>query len=146
MSLARQIVDFAIKAGSSDIHLEEGSPIAIRVNSDIRILENVLGPNDMSRLLSEIVSEEKLQQYEKTGDLDTSIGLDGLSRIRINAYKANENVVLPSVYLPSCCPSGRILACHNRSLTSPKNIEVSSCVLDQLDQVNRQPSPLLSIV
>ena len=33
MSLARQIVDFAIKAGSSDIHLEEGSPIAIRVNS-----------------------------------------------------------------------------------------------------------------
>ena len=26
MSLARQIVDFAIKAGSSDIHLEEGSP------------------------------------------------------------------------------------------------------------------------
>ena len=55
MSLARQIVDFAIKAGSSDIHLEEGSPIAIRVNSDIRILENILRPNDMNRLLSEIV-------------------------------------------------------------------------------------------
>ena len=54
----RQIVGFAIKAGSSDIHLEEGSPIAIRVNSDIRILENIIGPNDMSRLLSEIVSEE----------------------------------------------------------------------------------------
>ena len=60
MSLARQIVEFAIKAGSSDIHLEEGSPIAIRVNSDIRILENIIGPNDMSRLLSEIVGEEKL--------------------------------------------------------------------------------------
>ena len=86
MSLARQIVDFAIKAGSSDIHLEEGSPIAIRVNSDIRILENILVPNDMSRLLSEIVSEDKLSQYERTGDLDTSIGLEGLSRIRINAY------------------------------------------------------------
>ena len=65
-------------AGSSDIHPEEGSPIAIRVNSDIRILENVLGPNDMSRLLSEIVSKDKLQQYDKTGDLDTSIGLEGL--------------------------------------------------------------------
>ena len=46
MSLARQIVDFAIKAVSSDIHLEEGSPIAIRVNSDIRILENVLQEED----------------------------------------------------------------------------------------------------
>ena len=91
MSLARQIVNFAIQAGSSDIHLEEGSPIAIRVNSDIRILENILGPNDMSHLLSEIVSEDKLDLYNRTGDLDTSIGLEGLSRIRINAYKANEN-------------------------------------------------------
>ena len=90
MSLARQIVDFAVKAGSSDIHLEEGSPIAIRVNSDIKILENVLKKDDMSKLLLEIVGTEKLQQFEKTGDLDTSIGLEGLSRIRINAYVANE--------------------------------------------------------
>ena len=96
--------DFAIKAGSSDIHLEEGSPIAIRVNSDIRILENILGPNDMSRLLSEIVSEDKLEQYNRTGDLDTSIGLEGLSRIRINAYKANEKRCLTLRILPDNLP------------------------------------------
>ena len=51
MSIARQIVGFAVKAGSSDIHLEEGSPIAIRINSDIKILENVLQPEDMTKLL-----------------------------------------------------------------------------------------------
>ena len=99
-----QIVNFAIQAGSSDIHLEEGSPIAIRVNSDIRILENILGPNDMSRLLSEIVSKEKLDQYNSTGDLDTSIGLEGLSRIRINAYKANEKRCLTLGILPDNLP------------------------------------------
>ena len=43
---------------------------------------------DMSKL-SEIIGAPLLQ-YEKTGDLDASIGLDGLSRIRINAYMANE--------------------------------------------------------
>ena len=104
MSLAKQIVGFAIKAGSSDIHLEEGSPIAIRVNSDIRILENILSSNDMSRLLSEIVDEDKLNQYERTGDLDTSIGLEGLSRIRINAYKANEKRCLTLRILPDNLP------------------------------------------
>ena len=36
MSIAREIVGFAIKAGSSDIHLEEESP-AVRVNSDIKL-------------------------------------------------------------------------------------------------------------
>ena len=104
MSLARQIVEFAIKAGSSDIHLEEGSPIAIRINSDIRILENVLEKDDMSKLLLEIVGEEKLQQFKKTGDLDTSIGLTGLSRIRINAYVANERRCLTLRILPDNLP------------------------------------------
>ena len=104
MSLARQIVDFAIKAGSSDIHLEEGSPIAIRVNSDIKILENILKEDDMSKLLLEIVGDEKLQQFEKTGDLDTSIGLEGLSRIRINAYVANERRCLTLRILPDSLP------------------------------------------
>ena len=104
MSLAHQIVDFAIKAGSSDIHLEEGSPIAIRVNSDIKILENVLKEDDMSKLLLEIVGDEKLQQFEKTRDLDTSIGLEGLSRIRINAYVANERRCLTLRILPDSLP------------------------------------------
>ena len=104
MSIARQIVGFAIKAGSSDIHLEEGSPIAIRVNSDIRILQNVMGSEDMTSLLKEIAGEEKLRQYEQTGDLDTSIGLEGLSRIRINAYMANEKRCLTLRILPDSLP------------------------------------------
>ena len=100
MGLARQIVDFAIKAGSSDIHLEEGSPIAIRVNSDIKILENILRPDDMTQLLLEIMGQEKLEQFQNRNDLDTSIGLDGLSRIRINAYVANEKRCLTLRILP----------------------------------------------
>ena len=104
MSIAHQIVNLVIQAGSSDIHLEEGSPIAIRVNSDIRILENILNPIDMNRLLSELISEDKLEQYNRTGDLDTSIGLEGLSRIRINAYKANEKRCLTLRILPDNLP------------------------------------------
>ena len=104
MSIARQIVEFAINAGSSDIHLEEESPIAIRVNSDIKILENILRPQDMTELMHEIMGEEKMNQFEKTGDLDTSIGLDGLSRIRINAYVSNEKRCLTLRILPDKLP------------------------------------------
>ena len=104
MSIARQIVGFAVKAGSSDIHLEEGSPIAIRINSDIKILENVLQPEDMTKLLHEIVGAKKVADFENTGDLDTSIGLEGLSRIRINAYIANEKRCLTLRILPDNLP------------------------------------------
>ena len=104
MSIARDIVGLAIKAGSSDIHLEEGSAIAIRVNSDIRILENILRPQDMDKLLEEIIGPEKTQLFNQSGDLDTSIGLEGLSRIRINAYVANEKRCLTLRILPDNLP------------------------------------------
>ena len=105
MSIARQLVSFAIQAGSSDIHLEEGSQIAIRVNSDIRILDNVLSNQDMDHLMKELLEPEKQQYFQQHGDLDTSIGLEGISRIRINAYMANERRCLTLRILPDELPN-----------------------------------------
>ena len=89
MSIAREIVGFAIEAGSSDIHLEENSPIAVRVNSDIKVSPQKLESEDMDQLLFE---------------LDSSIGLEGLSRLRINAYIANEKRCLTLRLLPNDLP------------------------------------------
>ena len=66
MSIAKKIVEYAIKLDSSDIHLEEDSPIAIRVNSDIKMIDKVLGQKDMDVLLLELLGEEKLNQYNTT--------------------------------------------------------------------------------
>jgi twitching motility protein PilT len=109
MSIAREIVGFAIQAGSSDIHLEENSSIAIRVNSDITILDHILKPADMDRLLLEIIGQEKLNHFNQTHDLDTSIGLEGLSRIRINAYVADEKRCLTLRILPDNLPKWQSL-------------------------------------
>ena len=49
MTIAREIVNFAMQAGSSDIHLEENSPIAVRVNSDIKISPQKLDSDDMDQ-------------------------------------------------------------------------------------------------
>ena len=104
MSVIRKIVQYAINLDSSDIHLEEESPIAIRVNSDIQLIDKILYKKDMDILLGEILDNEKLDQFNKSGDLDTSIGLDGLSRIRINAYVANEKRCLTLRILPDNLP------------------------------------------
>ena len=104
MSIAREIVSFAMKAGSSDIHLEEESPIAVRVNSDIKISPQKLESDDMDQLLLELLGEVKLKEFQNSGDLDTSIGLEGLSRLRINAYIANEKRCLTLRLLPNDLP------------------------------------------
>ncbi len=62
MSVARKIVEYALSKDSSDIHLEEDSPIAIRVNSDIQLVDKILGKQDMDLLLAELLGNEKLEQ------------------------------------------------------------------------------------
>ena len=109
MSIAREIVGFAIKAGSSDIHLEEESPIAVRVNSEIKVSPQNLRSEDMDQLLQELMDTEKLNEFNNTGDLDTSIGLEGLSRLRINAYVANQKRCLTLRLLPNDLPNWRDL-------------------------------------
>ena len=104
MSIARELIGNAMEVGSSDIHLEEGSPIAVRVNSDIRISKKELKSSDMDELLNEILDSKSLDEFTTKGDLDTSIGLSGLSRIRINAYMANEKRCLTLRILPANLP------------------------------------------
>ena len=104
MGIARQIVEYAIKAGSSDIHLEEESPIAIRVNSDMVLSSQKLKSNDMDQLLAELLTKEQLDQFNKDQDLDTSLSLHELSRIRINAYMSQEKRCLTLRILPSELP------------------------------------------
>ena len=85
MDLTRRLIGQAIEKGASDIHLEEGSAIAMRLNGSISILDEVLSSEQMATLLGELLDPEKLANFHKHGDLDTSKGIEGLSRIRINA-------------------------------------------------------------
>ena len=113
MSIVREIVSFAIEAGSSDIHLEEESPISVRVNSDIKVSNQNLESEDMDQLLLELLGEDKLNEFNQTGDLDSSIGLEGLSRLRINAYIANEKRCLTLRLLPNDLPKWQDLGLPN---------------------------------
>ena len=107
MSISREIIKNAINAGSSDIHLEEGSPIAVRINSDIKISSQKLQKSEMDQIFDELIEQKHQKEFIETGDLDTSIGLEGLSRIRINAYIANEKRCLTLRILPAELPEWR---------------------------------------
>ena len=120
MSLARQIVEFAIQAGSSDIHLEEGSPIAIRINSDIRILENVLEKDDMSKLLLEIVGEEKIQQFEKLVTWIPQSASQGSHVFESTHTSPTNSVALLFEFLPDNLPRWQDLGYLNLHRSHPE--------------------------
>lgn len=104
MSISYEIISNAIKAGASDIHLEEESAIAVRINSDIKISPQKLDSNQMDQVFEELIKEDDREKFKKNLDLDTSKGIVGLSRIRINAYISNNKRCLTLRILPNNPP------------------------------------------
>ena len=69
MSIAREIVSFAIEAGSSDIHLEEESSIAVRVNSDIKVSSQKLDSEDTLKKQYSVLEDGDLNPIEESNNI-----------------------------------------------------------------------------
>ena len=105
MSISREIISNAIKAGASDIHLEEEAPIAVRINSEIKISSQNINSSQMTQIFGEIINDQDIKKFNECGDLDTSIGIKDISRIRINAYISNNRRCLTLRILPNEPPA-----------------------------------------
>jgi twitching motility protein PilT len=79
--------------GASDLHLSSGSQPILRIRGDLeRIKYNVLENDDLKVLLYEITPEEKIKQFEETGDLDFAYEIPGLARYRANFFRQLQGV------------------------------------------------------
>lgn len=79
----------AIEMGASDLHLTVGIPPAVRVNSELIILEEEpkLLPADTERLLQGLIDEEHQETFRKNGEVDFAFGMARTGRFRVNVYK-----------------------------------------------------------
>ncbi len=72
----------------SDLHLSPAERPCIRVDGDIRKLEEfpVMSPDDTKRVLMEIAGPRYRQQYEEHNDTDFAYEIPGLARFRVNYF------------------------------------------------------------
>lgn len=83
-----EILQLAIDAGASDVHLTVASPPIIRVNGRLKRLgEEKLMPEDAMRIIQEILTPEQIEVFEAKGELDISYSNPGFGRFRVNVYK-----------------------------------------------------------
>ena len=84
------------------------------------------------------MGSEKLQEFNDNGDLDSSIGLDGLSRLRVNAYITNNKRCLT---LNSSRQFARLAKFRipKEFINLASKNRVWYCVLALLDRVSQLP-------
>ena len=79
--------------GASDLHLTSGQPPALRIRGEIeRVKYIVLDNDDLRGMLYEIAPEQKIKQFEESGDIDFGYEIPGLARYRANFFMQKNGV------------------------------------------------------
>lgn len=83
----KQIMDMAIRARASDIHLSVGRNPKIRVNGELADVASLteFDISDMEAMIMSLMTEDKKKELMKNKEVDFSIQT-GENRFRINAY------------------------------------------------------------
>ncbi|MFY9234499.1 MAG: type IV pilus twitching motility protein PilT [Fimbriimonadaceae bacterium] len=100
------ILRLAIERKASDIHLTVGMPPMVRLDGELAPLPyQILSPPDTRRLIYETLTDENLQKFEQTHELDFGYGVKGLARFRFNVYMQRNSVAGALRVIPTKIPT-----------------------------------------
>jgi twitching motility protein PilT len=84
-----EILQIALKAGASDIHLKAGLPPMFRVDGSLVPLKDArrLPPEEIGRMALGIMNDFQREKYKQTNEVDLAYGVPGLGRFRVNVFQ-----------------------------------------------------------
>ncbi len=105
--LLHRIVSLAVKRGGSDIHLRVGAHPAVRLTGRLyRIKDSPrLRAEDMEKLARSIMQPKHWEEFQKNYQVDLSIGVKGVGRVRLNAYYQRGTIAMALRVINSTIPT-----------------------------------------
>lgn len=137
--------------GASDLHLTVGLPPMLRVDGSlVRMTYRPLGPNDTQRLVYDILTNEQVEKFERTRELDFSYGVRGVGRFRVNVYRQRGSLGAALRSIPDQVPTFEQLGlppilremCKKHSglilVTGPTGSGKSTTIACMIDTINSE--------
>jgi twitching motility protein PilT len=88
-----RLLERAILAGASDLHIHSGSPLKMRLNGQMSDLDSApLPARTAERMVHEILNPDQLEALRDRGQVDFAYTLPGKGRFRSNAYRQQRGV------------------------------------------------------
>lgn len=82
-----ELLEKTVLESASDLHLTVGTPPILRINGELtKVGESKLTTSDTEKYVKELLGN-LYDEYEKNGEIDTSLSLPGIGRFRVNVYK-----------------------------------------------------------
>lgn len=96
----------AYQRGASDLHMTVNSPPIVRIDGDLRQLEQVdASPEILEEFVHQIMTPAQYDKFQQAGELDFSYGVAGISRFRVNVYRQRGSISIAVRMIPQVVPS-----------------------------------------
>jgi twitching motility protein PilU len=106
MKTMERILRLMAERKASDIYLSAHSPALIRINGNcVPINAQVLPPEAPLALLAEVVPEPRIDELERTGELNMAIALEGAGNFRISGMRQRGSYAVVVRHIASEIPS-----------------------------------------
>jgi len=141
------------EASASDLHLGAGSVPMIRQNGVLaKTRHKKLTSKNIRQLVYEILSDEQIRVFEKSGDLDFAYSIEDVARFRINLYKMHSGLAAAVRLIPDDTPDlaalgfsdviGDLVRSKSGMLlvTGPTNSGKSTTLAAMVDHINTHES------
>ncbi|MFC1631168.1 type IV pilus twitching motility protein PilT [Candidatus Omnitrophota bacterium] len=87
------LIRLAIERNASDIHLTENAPPVLRIDGKLVFTDyKNLSREETKNLVYSVLSDDQKRIFEKDLELDFSLSLPGLQRVRVNVHSQRNNV------------------------------------------------------
>jgi twitching motility protein PilT len=88
-----RLLERAILAGASDLHIHSGSPMKVRLHGQMSDLDGgALPARTAERMIAEILTPDQREALRERGQVDFAYTLPGKGRFRSNAYRQQRGV------------------------------------------------------
>jgi twitching motility protein PilU len=106
MSKLKPLLTAMLQKQASDLFLSPSTPIMLKVNGTCVAVNSLLLPDQMPlTLLSEVLSPEDLAVLHASGELNTSIHLDGIGHFRVSVMRQHKHFAAVVRAIPASIPS-----------------------------------------
>ncbi len=142
-----------VERGASDLHICVGVPPIIRLDGQLISLNyEKFAPIQTQRMLYDILSDEQIQRFEDTWELDLSYSLHNIARFRVNIFREKSYVAAAFRLIPMKIPTIRdlelppILETITRKprglvlVTGPTGSGKSTSLAAMINQINHERS------
>jgi twitching motility protein PilT len=100
------LLKYVVECDASDLHVAVGEVPTLRINGTLkRLTGKKLGPKDVERLLSPLLTEKMAEEFKKNLELDFSLSLDQDTRFRVNYFMAEGAMGAAFRVIPTSIPS-----------------------------------------